>query len=88
MLRLVARIKRNSKYYGQTAPNSWFEVRIVEDDYYQLRGNNNNYRVSDVIMGIRLSNGSILDLTSGKTIPRFNIAAQVARLGADSLLPK
>lgn len=65
---LVARIKRSSKYWGQTAPNQWFEVRVVEETYYQLRGNSNNYRVSDVAMGVRLSNGSVLDFTNGKTI--------------------
>lgn len=62
---LVARIKRNSKYWGQTPPNMWFDVRVV-DDYYHLRGNNNNYRLSDVVLGMRLSNGTIVDLASGK----------------------
>jgi hypothetical protein len=28
---LVARIKRRSKYWGQTAPDQWFDVRVVED---------------------------------------------------------
>ena len=27
---LVARIKRRSKYWGQTAPNQWFDVHVVE----------------------------------------------------------
>lgn len=63
---LVARIKRGCKYWGQTAPNQWFDVRVVEDTHYQLRGNSNNYRVSDVVLGMRLSNGSILDFTNGK----------------------
>ncbi len=36
---LVARIKRRSKYWGQTAPNQWFDVRVVEDKSYRLRGN-------------------------------------------------
>lgn len=85
---LVARIKRSSKYFGQTPPLSpWFEVHVVEDDHYQLRGNSNNYRVCDVVMGMRLSNGSILDLTNSKIIPLFDLATQVARSGADSLLP-
>lgn len=65
---LVARIKRSSKYYGQTDSGAWFAVRVVDDDYYQLRGNNNNYRVCDVVMGLRLSNGKVLELTTGKTI--------------------
>lgn len=63
---LVARIKRSSKYWGQTAPNAWFEVRMVSDDYYQLRGNNNNYRVSDVAFGARFADGTIIDLSNGK----------------------
>ena len=38
---LVARIKRSSKYYGQTAPGEWFDVRVVNDRSYAVRGNNN-----------------------------------------------
>lgn len=64
---LVARIKRRSKYWGQTAPNQWFNVRVVEDAGYRLRGNNNNYRLSDVVIGVRLASGFIVDLTNGKT---------------------
>ena len=63
---LVARIKRRSKYWGQTAPNQWFDVRVVEDTGYRLRGNNNNYRLDDVIVGVRLANGCIVDLANGK----------------------
>lgn len=63
---LVARIKRSSKYFGQTAPNHWFDVRVVADDYYHLRGNNNNYRLNDVVLGVRLPDGTIIDLTNGK----------------------
>jgi hypothetical protein len=65
---LVARIKRSSKYWGQTAPNRWFDVRVVDDPAYRLRGNDNNYRPSDVALGMRLVDGSIVDLTSGRTI--------------------
>ncbi|WP_445222203.1 hypothetical protein ACKWRH_21345 [Bradyrhizobium sp. Pa8] len=64
---LVARIKRSSKYWGQTAPNAWFDVRVVSDNYYQLRGNNNNYRLVDVAMGVRFDNGVIVDLSTGKS---------------------
>lgn len=64
---LVARIKRSSKYYGQTEPGAWFDVRVVADTYYHLRGNNNNYRLSDVTLGMRLD-GGIVDFASGKTI--------------------
>ena len=63
---LVARIKRSSKYWGQTGPNAWFDVRLVADNYYQLRGNNNNYRLSDVVMGARFDNGAIVDFSNGK----------------------
>lgn len=64
---LVARIKRSSKYWGQTAPNAWFDVEVVADNYYQLRGNNNNYRLSDVVMGVRVDQ-TIMDFTTGRTI--------------------
>ena len=63
---LVARIKRGSKYWGQTEPNAWFDVRVVEDNYYQLRGNSNNYRLSDVVCGIRLASGAIVDFGKGR----------------------
>jgi hypothetical protein len=67
---LVARIKRRSKYWGQISPNQWFDVRVVEDTGYRLRGNNNNYRFDDVIIGVRLANGCIVDLANGKTRTR------------------
>lgn len=65
---LVARIKRSSKYYGQTDPGAWFDVRVVADTHYHLRGNNNNYRLGDVVLGMRLDSGIVVDLVSGKTI--------------------
>lgn len=68
-LQLVARIKRSSKYWGQTAPNQWFDVRVVEDNYYQLRGNSNNYRLCDVVCGVRLESGAIVDLAKGTITP-------------------
>ncbi len=64
---LVARIKRSSKYWGQTAPNQWFDVHVVNDRHYHIRGNSNNYRLSDVTFGVRLDDGAIIDLSSGKT---------------------
>lgn len=64
---LVARIKRRSKYWGQTAPHQWFDVRVVEEAGYRLRGNKNNYRLDDVVLGVRLANGVIVDLANGKT---------------------
>lgn len=59
---LVARIKRSSKYFGQTKPGAWFDVRVVEDRSYPLRGNDNNYRLSDVAFGVRLKSGQIVEL--------------------------
>lgn len=67
---LVARIKRSSKYYGQTEPGAWFDVRVVADTHYHLRGNNNNYRLNDVALGMRLDGEIVVDLASGKTIDR------------------
>jgi len=61
---LVARIKRSSKYAYQ-APRSgggWFDVLIVPDMGYGLRGNNNNYRFRDVVFGVRLEDGTIVEL--------------------------
>jgi hypothetical protein len=64
---LVAHIKRSSKYWGQTEPNVWFEVSVVDwDRAYALRGNSNNYRLSDVAFGVRLASGTIVDLANGK----------------------
>jgi hypothetical protein len=67
---LVARIKRSCKYWGQTPANQWFDVAVVADNYYQLRGNNNNYRLCDVALGMRFGDGGVIDLTNGKTSPK------------------
>ena len=66
MQQLVARIKRSSKYWGQTPPGMWFDVHVVEESWYHLRGNNNNYRLGDVALGMRLDGGVVVDLVSGK----------------------
>lgn len=63
---LMGRIKRSSKYWGQTAPHQWFAVRIVDDLSYRVRGNDNNYRLCDVAFGIRLDNGTVVDLATGR----------------------
>lgn len=63
---VVARIKRSSKYWGQTAPNRWFDVEIVEDASYRLRGNGNSYRLRDVALGVRFDGETVVDLASGK----------------------
>lgn len=59
---LVARIKRSSKYAYQVPKGGWFDVRVVPDMGYGLRGNNNNYRFSDVAFGIRLDDGTVVEL--------------------------
>lgn len=80
---LVARIKRGSKYWGQTCPNAWFEVRLVSDTHYQLRGNNNNYRVVDVAFGARFADGTVIDLGNGKvTRPQKPVTAQTLNQNA------
>lgn len=63
---LVARIKRTSEYYGQTKPGAWFSVWVVNDSRYQLRGNCNNYRFSDVILGVELEDGTIINTVTGQ----------------------
>ncbi|UKD15438.1 hypothetical protein L3V59_21050 [Burkholderia aenigmatica] len=45
-----AKIKRTSKYYGQTQPGKLFPVQIspLHRDEYVVNGNNNFYRLRDV----------------------------------------
>ncbi|AXF23519.1 hypothetical protein CUJ89_24210 [Burkholderia pyrrocinia] len=45
-----AKIKRTSKYYGQTPPGALFPVQIspLQRDEYVVSGNNNAYRLRDV----------------------------------------
>ena len=62
MQQLVARIKRSSQYYGQTEHGEWFDIRVVDDRNYRLRGNQNSYRIRDVALGIRLESGEIIEL--------------------------
>lgn len=58
---LVARIKRGSKYRHQSPPGEWFNVRLNRR-YPVVEGNNNAYEMSDVTFGVRLEDGSILEL--------------------------
>lgn len=64
---LVARIKRSSKYAYQAPEGGWFDVRVVPDMGYGLRGNNNNYRFGDIVFGVRLDDGTVIDITTGKS---------------------
>ncbi len=62
--KLVARIKRNSKYWGQTPANQWFDVRISDgSDHYCVRGNGNAYRIADVAFGVRRVDGTVVDIS-------------------------
>lgn len=59
---LVARIKRTSKYAYQAPEGGWFDVRVVRDMGYGLRGNSNNYRFCDVVFGVRLDDKTVVEL--------------------------
>lgn len=59
---LVARIKRGSKYAHQAPKGGWFDVRKINRGYPQVVGNNNAYDRSDVIFGVRLDDGTIVEL--------------------------
>ncbi|WP_414440487.1 hypothetical protein [Burkholderia sp. 22PA0106] len=47
---IYAKIKRNSKYYGQSKPGERFPVHIQHQGgwEYVVYGNNNTYRLADV----------------------------------------
>lgn len=62
MQKLVARIKRTSKYYDQRPSGEWFTATVVHDHGYPIRGNGNNYRMSDVVFGVRLEDDSVVEL--------------------------
>jgi hypothetical protein len=64
---LVARIKRSSKYWGQTAPNAWFPVRVSGNSGYCFRGNEDQYRLCDIALGIVKDDGKILDFSKTKS---------------------
>lgn len=65
--KIVARIKRSSKYFHQSPPQKWFTARVVNDPGYPIRGNLNNYRLADVALGV-LVDGAVVELASGKVI--------------------
>lgn len=58
---LVARIKRSSKYAHQAPPDGWFDVHLNRR-YPVVSGNNNAYEMSDVAFGVRLDDGTIMEL--------------------------
>lgn len=59
---LVARIKRSSKYYHQRPAGEWFDVRL-DRRYPVVSGNNNAYELRDVVFGVRLDDGSVMELS-------------------------
>lgn len=58
---LVARIKRTSKYYHQRPEADWFAVRLSRR-YPVVSGNNNAYELRDVVFGVRLDDGTVLEI--------------------------
>ena len=58
---LVARIKRGSRYAHQAPPEGWFDVRLNRR-YLVVSGNNNAYELSDVAFGVRLADGTVMEL--------------------------
>lgn len=58
---LVARIKRSSKYVYQAPPAGWFDV-CLNRRYPVVTGNNNVYEMSDVAFGVRLDDGTVMEL--------------------------
>ena len=58
---LVARIKRSSKYHHQRPEGDWFDVRLSRR-YPVVSGNNNAYELRDVNFGVRLDDGSVMEL--------------------------
>ncbi len=58
---LVARIKRSSKYAHQAPEGGWFDVRL-NHRYPVVSGNNNAYEKSDVVFGVRLDDGTVVEL--------------------------
>lgn len=60
---LVARIKRGSKYAYQAPPEKWFGVTFRKDSLgFEVRGNANNYRRSDLAFGVMLESGEVVEL--------------------------
>lgn len=60
---LVARIKRSSKYRHQAPPGEWFQCQLSRR-YPVVSGNNNAYEMRDVAFGVRLDDGSVLEIKS------------------------
>lgn len=58
---LVARIKHSSKYAYQAPPDIWFDVHLSRR-YPVVSGNNNAYELSDVAFGVRLNDGTVMEL--------------------------
>lgn len=58
---LVARIKRTSKYAYQAPEGGWFDVRLSHR-YPVVSGNNNAYELRDVAFGVRLEDGTVVEL--------------------------
>ena len=62
---LVARIRKTSKYAEQGPNGGWFDVEIDNvRGSYEVLGNRNYYRRSDVTFGVRRPDGTIYELSN------------------------
>jgi len=66
---LVARIKRSSKYSHQAPRGEWFDVSVYPDvGGHSVEGNDNRYRLCDVALGVRMEDGDVFDIATGKRV--------------------
>lgn len=62
-LTMVGRLKKTSKYRTQAPAGCWFEVTVdTLDKEYPLRGNYNYYRMCDLDLGLRLHDGTVVEI--------------------------
>lgn len=62
---LYAKIKKSSKYYGQTKPGELFAVHVEQRGSwnYTVNGNGNDYRLSDVNLFVVGADGRELKIS-------------------------
>lgn len=80
--RLVARIKRSSKYAYQAPGGTWFFV--VVDKHGDFRGNNNVYRTCDLAFGVMIADTKIIDLNTGKIANIVSVTSDVDGYGDEA----
>ncbi len=62
---IYAKIKRSSKYHGQTKPGALFPVRVEQQGEweYTVHGNANHYRLRDVNLFVVGADGRELKIS-------------------------